>query len=337
MRGFFLGTAALLCGASITAQAQTTPPPAPAPQASGTQGIETVIVTARKRAENAQSVPISISAFDQAALDKLSVKTIEDLKYVAPSVYVAPTTFRQDTLQVTIRGQRDFDSSSGQAVMSFDPAAAVYMDGVYLARPVGLTGSLFDIDNLEVLKGPQGTLVGRNSTGGAVLYQTREPTADFGGNLQISGGDHDRGVLQGAINIPLSDTLFFRAAAQVSDNKGYIVNYYSNPATGARNSQPAMGADKIAGNFTLKWQPDSSFDIILRADIAAEHDTGVSYHDLGYFPGSGTRNGKPAICNIPGVCTGFTDLLGNVIAPYYTTVTSPARRSTPPPPPIIHF
>src|SRR6185437_2546383 len=130
----------------------------------------------------------------------------------------------------------------------------VYMDGVYLARPVGLSASLFDIDTVEVLKGPQGTLVGRNSTGGAVLYRTREPGDTFGGYVETSGGDHGRGEMQGAVDIPLSDTLFFRAAAQISDAKGYLVNYYSDPASGYSNSQPAMGSDKIAGNFSLKWQ-----------------------------------------------------------------------------------
>ena len=177
--------------------------PAPAQQAGGATGgsqaggIETVYVTARKRTEDEQTVPISLDAYTQADLDKLSIKTIEDLKYVSPSVYVAATTFRQDTLNVTIRGQRDFDSSSGQSVMSFDTAAAVYMDGVYMARPVGLTGGLFDIDNIEVLKGPQGTLVGRNSTGGAGPRTTsREPTADYGGYVKLTGGDYGRGQLE---------------------------------------------------------------------------------------------------------------------------------------------
>jgi iron complex outermembrane receptor protein len=281
-------------------------------------GLESVIVTARKRAEEEQAVPIAISAYNQSDLDKLNIKTIEDLRYSAPSVYIAPTTFRQDTLNVTIRGQRDFDSSSGQSVMSFDPAAAIYMDGVYMARPVGLSAGLFDIDTVAVLKGPQGTLVGRNSTGGAILYTTREPDSSFGGYAKATLGDYGRAELQGAVNIPLTDTLFFRAAAQVSDQRGYISNLYSDPATGYRNSQPAMGSNKIAGNFSLKWKPDDSFDILLRANVSAEHDTGSTYHDLGYFPGSGVRNGKPAICNIPGTCTGFTDLLGHKIAPYYT-------------------
>jgi len=146
MRRLLLGTTAVLCGISTGVWGQQTP------SSSGTQitGIETVIVTARKRAEDAQQVPIAITALDQASLEKLSVQTVEDLKYVAPSVYIAPTTFRQDTLNVTIRGQRDFDSSSGQSVMSFDTAAAIYVDGVYMARPVGLTGSLFDVDRIEV-------------------------------------------------------------------------------------------------------------------------------------------------------------------------------------------
>ena len=77
------------------------------------QGLEKVVVTARKREEDQQVVPISITALSQADLDKLSVKTIEDLKYVSPSVYIAPTSFRQDTLNITIRGQRDFDVVTG--------------------------------------------------------------------------------------------------------------------------------------------------------------------------------------------------------------------------------
>ncbi len=285
-------------------------------------GLETVIVTARKRAEDAQAVPIAISAYNEADLQKLNIRTIEDLRYSSPSVYIAPTTFRQDTLNITIRGQRDFDSSSGQSVMSFDTASAIYMDGVYMARPVGLTGGLFDIDSVAVLKGPQGTLVGRNSTGGAILYQTREPTSTYGGYAKATLGDYGRAELQGAINIPLTDTLFFRAAGQISDQRGYITNLYVDPATGYRNSQPAMGSNKIAGNFSLKWQPDETFNILLRANISAEHDTGSTYHDLGIIDGKGNRFGRPAVCNLPGACIGFTDLLGHRIEPYYSSFSA---------------
>ena len=108
-------------------------------KANDASSFETVVVTARKRSEDAQTVPISITAFDQSSLDNLGIRTLEDLKYAVPSVYIAPTTFRQDTLNITIRGQRNFDSFD----LSFDTATAVYMDGVYLARPVGLTGLSF--------------------------------------------------------------------------------------------------------------------------------------------------------------------------------------------------
>jgi iron complex outermembrane receptor protein len=287
-------------------------------------GLETVVVTARKRAENEQAVPISITALTQADLDKLNIRTVEDLKYVSPSVYIAPTTFRQDTLNITIRGQRNFDAPSGggNPGLGFDTASAVYKDGVYYARAIGLTGSLFDLENVQVLKGPQGTLVGRNTTGGAILYQSRDPQADFGAQVQATLGDYGRAGLQGIINIPLNDQLFFRAAVNSENQKGYLANIFYDPISGRRNNQAAMGSKKLAGVFSLKWAPDDTFNVVLRADLAVEHDTGSSYHDLGTFTGTAPSQGRTSICNIPGTCVGFTDLRGQVIAPYYLTATA---------------
>src|ERR1700760_4677396 len=197
-------------------------------QTASVSGLETVIVTARKRTENAQQVPISITAFNQDELSKLNVLTLQDLKTVSPSVYVQPTAFRQDTLNVTIRGQRNFDSPSGggNPGLAFDTASAVYKDGVYYARAVGLGGSLFDVDSLEVLKGPQGTLVGRNTTGGAILYESRQPGQEFGGYVQGTLGDYGRAGVPGAVDISLSDTLFARVALNVDNQRGYISNHY---------------------------------------------------------------------------------------------------------------
>ena len=287
------------------------PGPRPRPQAGG---LEKIVVTARKREEDQQVVPISITALSQADLDKLSVKTIEDLKYVSPSVYIAPTAFRQDTLNITIRGQRNFDAPSGggNPGLAFDTASAVYKDGVYYARAIGLTGSLFDLDNVAVLKGPQGTLVGRNTTGGAILYKSRDPGPDFGGYVQATVGDYARAGLQGAVNIPLDDTLFLRVALNSENQKGYIANYFFDPASGRRNTQAAMGFKKLAGVFSAKWQPDDSFDLVVRADISSEHDTGSTYHDLGYFVGTVPSDGRTSICNIPMTCLPFTDLRGQV-------------------------
>jgi len=314
-----LASSTLTCGTLGFGGAQAQP-------ATGTQAasLDTVIVTARKRAENEQQVPIAITALSQDDLDRLNIRTIEDLRYVSPSVYIAPTTFRQDTLNITIRGQRNFDAPSGggNPGLGFDTASAVYKDGVYYARAIGLTGSLFDIENVQVLKGPQGTLVGRNTTGGAVLYHSREPEAEFGGYARATLGDYGRAGLQGAINLPLSDQFFLRIALNTENQKGYISNLYFDPVTGERNNQPAFGSKKLGGIFSLKWQPDETFKLLMRADLAVEHGTGSTYHDLGYFVGTALSQGRTSVCNIPGTCVGFTDLRGRPIAPYYLNASA---------------
>jgi len=306
--------------------------------------IETILVDARKRVEDQQVVPISITAYSQADLDRLNIRTIEDLRYSAPSLQIAPTSFRQDTLNITIRGQRNFDAPSGggNSGLAFDTASAVYKDGVYYARAVGLTGALFDLENVQVLKGPQGTLVGRNTTGGAVLYRSREPGSEYEGYLRATGGDYGRAGLQGVVNIPLTDDFSFRAAFNLENQKGYIANYFQDPASGMRNNQAAMGSNKMAGLFSLKWQPDDDTKLVLRADIAAEHNTGVTYHSLGTFVGTVPSLGRASICNIPGTCpsnntpgVSFIDLLGHPIAPQYLTATA-AGVSNPNPSPATY-
>jgi iron complex outermembrane receptor protein len=299
----------------------------PAADAGSTTEFETVVVTARKRDEAAQTVPISIDVFDQTTIDRLGIQTFEDLRYNAPSVYAAPSTFRQDTLNITIRGQQNFQTTG----LQFDTSASVYVDGVYYARPVGLTGSLFDTAGVQVLKGPQGTLVGRNSTGGAILYDTRQPNSTFGGYGQTTLGDYGRQDFEGALNVPLSETLFVRGSFSSSRERGYVRNYYTDPATGYSNTTPGMGYRRTAGQLAVKWVPTSDFSLLVRAKLSDEHYTGVAYHDLGYFVGTTlAAAGRPSICNIPGTCTGFTDLLGHVVTPYYVNYQTGTTVSTAP-------
>lgn len=284
--------------------------------------FDALIVTARKRSELAQTVPISISAYDQNSIDKLNIETIADLRTVAPSVYVAQSTFRTDTINVTIRGQRNFEATG----LQFDTAAAVYVDGVYYARPVGLNGALFDVDTVQVLKGPQGTLVGRNTTGGAVLYETRKPTNTLSGYLNLTMGGFGRKEAEGAINIPFNDKLAFRAAASFNELDGYIRNFYYDPASGYVNNTPAQGHRRIAGLFSLLYKPDDTLSVLLRANISAFHSTGVAYTAIGSFEGTvAAPANRPSICNIPGTCTGFTDLIGHRVEPYYSNFTANPR------------
>ena len=330
-----LSLAACWLIAPLTARADEAPltaaPPAKSSSTEATH-FDTIVVTARKRAELAQTVPISISAYDQTDLDRLDIREIGDLRFTAASVYTAISTFRQDTLNITIRGQRNFESTG----LQFDTAAAVYVDGVYYARPVGLTGALFDVDTVQVLKGPQGALVGRNSTGGAVFYDAKQPSKAFGGYLKATIGDYGRHELQGALNVPLSDKLAVRAAIYDSEITGYIKNNYRDPSTGAVNTTPGMGRRQFTGRFSIKWTPDETFSLLIRDTWSTEHDTGTTYHDLGYFQGTVLASGnRPSICNIPATCAGFTDLLGRNVGSYYTDVatrmisTSPSAYNAP--------
>jgi iron complex outermembrane receptor protein len=292
--------------------------------------FEEIVVTARKRSELAQTVPISMNVFSQADLDSREIKTIQDLRFASPSVYIQQDQFQQDTVNVTIRGLRNYPSNGVQ----FDTSTAVYIDGVYIARTQGLAGSLFDVNDVEILKGPQGTLVGRNSTGGAILYSTKEPQKDFGGYFSATGGDYGARGLEGAINIPITDELAVRAAASYDTRQGYIENIYFNQATNQRNDTAALGYRKLAGKFSAKYETDDGLKVVLRADLSEEHDTGSAYHDISYFVGTLPSQGRPSVCNIPGTCntvggTTFTDLQGHVIAPYFSNVATGAINTDP--------
>ncbi|MBY0511589.1 MAG: TonB-dependent receptor plug domain-containing protein, partial [Rhodospirillaceae bacterium] len=277
-----------------------------------------IIVTARKREESIQTVPIAITAFTQRDLEEKGVQTIFDLRYVTPSLSVQQDTFRQDTINVTIRGLRNFPSDGIQ----FDTAAAVYVDGVYYARTQGLTGTLFDIDTVQVLKGPQGTLIGRNSTGGALLYTTREPEDKASASVKLTGGDYGRRDAELVLNTPLMDKVAVRAAMAYNETDGYLKNNFFDPATGERNTTPALGGRKTAGLFSVKIQPDDTLKLVLRANLSGTQDTGVSYHNIGFFEGTVPSLGRPSICNIPGTCNQFIDLNGRVVGPYFSNVAT---------------
>ena len=125
-----------------------------------------------------------------------------------------------------------------------------------------------------------------------------------------------------------------RAAVNYENRAGYLKNIYYNPQNGQYNDTAALGYRKLAGNFSAKYETDDGFGILLRADLAEEHDTGSSYHDLSYFVGTLASIGRPSICNIPGTCnavggTTFTDLQGHTTAPYYSS-TAPFTVNTNP-------
>src|SRR5437868_5312491 len=178
--------------------------PADAPADSG--GLQEIVVTAQKRAQLALETPLSLTALDAASLQDRQVKALEDISMVSPGIRSGE---QNGVNRLFIRGIGLSSFASGA-----DPSSAFYVDGVYVGRPTEQMSSMYDIDRVEVVRGPQGTLYGRNATGGAVNVITKAPTAETSGYMELTAGNYDlhetRGAVSGALNS--SRTLLGRLA-----------------------------------------------------------------------------------------------------------------------------
>ena len=195
---------ALLGATGGIALAQPAAAPA-APPAPGAATVEEVVVTAQKTAQNIQNVPIAVTAVTAAALQQKGINDVAKLSNIAPNVSLdagTPFSGSDTVLSAYIRGigQDDF-------AFNLDPGVGVYVDGVYLARSVGANTSMLDVDRVEVLKGPQGTLFGRNTIGGAISIVTREPGRDFSFRGEVTTGQFSRLDVNATADMPINDKI----------------------------------------------------------------------------------------------------------------------------------
>jgi iron complex outermembrane recepter protein len=234
----FVGTA-LGFGVAMSAAAQETPSaarnagsaskPVQLAQASPTitpaspPGVETIVVTARRREERLQKVPISITVLNQQQLARNNVTNASDLATYVPSLSTTQRFGDEDTT-FAIRG---FTQE-----LRTTPSVAVYFDDVVAPRGGGSVtggdgagpGDFFDLQNVQVLKGPQGTLFGRNTTGGAILLVPQKPTSEYGGYIEASVGNYNMKRLQGVVNLPFSDKVRLRVGFDEQMRDGYLKN-----------------------------------------------------------------------------------------------------------------
>jgi iron complex outermembrane recepter protein len=200
-----------------TAQAQTAPA---AESAAEPGGIADIVVTARKTSENLQSVPVAVTALTAGDLARKQVLEVTDLARTAPSLTVSTGgTGPSSIIYLAIRGQAQNSPNSLS-----DASVGIYMDGVYVARPIVGNLGFLDMASAEVLRGPQGTLFGRNTTGGALNLTSNRPTDEYEGLLKIGYGNFDQKLIEGMVNAPLSDAVRLRIAARYGDRKGYFNN-----------------------------------------------------------------------------------------------------------------
>jgi len=247
------------------------------------KGLADIVVTATRRAENLQQVPLSVSAVSSEQLASRGVGLTNDLATVAPNVTVN-TQYGETQPNFTIRGvgvANEFNVNAASPV-------GVYVDDVYKSYRFTHGQSLFDLDRVEVLRGPQGTLFGRNTTGGAINLITRKPALDGTNGYFTAGyGNFDRFKVEGAVETAMvEDQLGVRVAAYRTKQDGFFREV--DPAGNKFGTKRYNGVDSYGGRITLRMKPSDRLDVTLSAQYGHDNPTGPARYAYGIVPdGSG--------------------------------------------------
>jgi iron complex outermembrane recepter protein len=219
--------------------------------------LDEIVVTARKRQENSQIVPISIIAINGQQLERSDTHFLTEFVQLIPNMQLQFINPRQTAF--SIRGLGNNPASEG-----LETSVGLYLDGVYISRPGMLTSDLDDIEQISVLRGPQGTLFGRNTTAGALSISIRKPERTFNSNVELSTGNFGLKQARGSVTGPLSRTLAGRLSAFYTGRDGTLENIGTNSEL---NNQNRLGT-----RAQLYFQPDLAFDLRLTADISRQQE-----------------------------------------------------------------
>jgi len=206
--------------ALIAASASAADSPATPDDSPGSGALETIVVTAERRVDSVQRTPISIEAFDTKRLQDLGIESVSDLSSQVPAMTVQPFPTNNSQLVIFIRGIGVVDAQVTQ-----DPSVGIYIDGIYIARSAGLALDIADLARIEVLRGPQGTLYGRNATGGAVNLITRKPSLnELSGNASIGYGSRNDLKAKATLNLPLGSDAAMKLSVLDALHDGFVRN-----------------------------------------------------------------------------------------------------------------
>jgi iron complex outermembrane recepter protein len=232
----------------------------PVPAALAQQGptaIEEIVVTARKREEALQDVPVAITALSAAALEERQIGDLAEMGSTVPNLTIYAARGSNTTLTAYMRGVGQADPLWG-----VDPGVALYVDDVYIARPQGALLDVYDIERIEVLRGPQGTLYGKNTIGGAIRYVSAPLESEWEGSFGATIGNYGQTDWKAMLNIPLGERAAFRIAGASLENDGYGTNLVQGVPTGNKDAKAARAA--------LRWQPSDELDIRFSADFTRD-------------------------------------------------------------------
>ncbi|MEM1436408.1 MAG: TonB-dependent receptor, partial [Pseudomonadota bacterium] len=212
--------------------------------------IEEVVVSARRRSESIQDVPVSVTAIERE-LRQANVRRPEDVQNFAPNLYIRRTPGIASGAAISIRGVSSFESDK-----SFDPAIGVMMDGMFLGTSSGVLLQNFDIKQIEILRGPQGTLFGKNTTGGLINIIRGDVTMDWGADLNVTAGNFGRQDFKAVVNMPIvGDQLGIKLFGASIQSDGFVENRTLNDDVG--------GDDIVNFGFTTLWEPTDNFNLKL--------------------------------------------------------------------------
>ena len=242
-------------------------------QAQGPEGvaaIEEVVVTARKREESLQDVPISVTAFDETTIENTYGENIGEFSKFAPNVTLTRQPYAGNALFAGMRG-----IVFGDLEKSFDPAVGVVVDGVALVTNTGALIDTFDLESVEILRGPQGTLFGRNTIAGVVNVRRTRPTGEFGLRTQVRYGAHNETDVKAVLNFPLGDTLAVKVAGFLDKGDGYQEEGLFDLATGAieGTGNDIPGEDTINAYASVLWTPNEAFNALLTFEYINDDST----------------------------------------------------------------
>lgn len=248
--------------------------------------LEEVVVTARKREEGAQEVPLSVTAFNADQINALKVRDLNDLTVGMPNVSLEDIGTSRGTANFSIRG-----IGINSSIPSIDPTVGVFINNIYMGTNQGIIFDMFDVESLEVLRGPQGTLFGRNVTGGAVLVNTKKPGDELEATFRTAVETGEIGgvntYVMGAIGGPITDTFGARLTLFYNDDDGQLENDFTG--------DDVLGIEQQMARATFTWQPTDTTDVTFRyeyQDMDGDGPAAQSHTNGSGIPGSPVNNDR---------------------------------------------
>lgn len=227
--------------------------------------LEEVVVTAQKRAERLIEVPISISTISAESIQQTGIKELKEMGDLTPNLQVSQSS--DFNSRITIRGVGADSRNIG-----FDSRVGVYLDGVYMGQSPAANQGLVDLEQVEVLRGPQGTLFGKNTVAGAISLISKKPGDEFEGSLGVNIGNYNNREIQGSVNLPLTDDTSMKVSANKTTRDGYIKNLFNGDKVNER--------DVVSGRVHLRSQLTPALEMNVSADYLTQDRLGFNGEPL---------------------------------------------------------